>query len=222
MTPKLDRIPYFDERSRAFSVSNIIRKVPIRKKRVWTPRDYPLDQGAEGACVGFAWAGELASTPVKYMVDNQFARGLYGKAQAEDRAMGNNWPEGASILAGAKAAKNAGLISRYHWAFGIEQVIDTIVAKGPVVLGIWWYDSMYETYENGKVKVSGQRVGGHAIMAHGYWPNHPGFGEDVIMWTNSWGTGYGRNGIGAIRVTDLDKLLQDNGEACVPTDIRRK
>lgn len=216
--PVLDRIAHFDERSRSFGVRQLIGDTP-RYKRVWAPRIFgPLDQGREGACVGFAWAGELAATPHKHLVDNESARAMYELARAEDRAMGNHFPEGASILAGAKAVRTAGYVVKYHWAFGIDDVIDCLVRKGPVILGINWYASMYETNAHGLVEIHGPIVGGHAIMAHGYWPNHPDFG-DCIVWTNSWGIEYGLNGRGYIRVNDLKRLLHEDGEACIPTDV---
>lgn len=221
-TPVLDRVPVFDQRSRDYPVRQLMREAPTRRKRMWSTRAEPLDQGREGACVGFAWSGELAATPVRKTVDNASALALYHAAQTEDRAMGHNYTAGASVLAGAKACKAAGSISSYHWAFGINDVIDTLVAKGPVVLGINWHRSMYYTNPDGLVTVDGPVVGGHAILAVGYWPNHPEFGTDVVAWFNSWGPTYGRKGTGYIRVADLDMLLQANGEACIATDTRPK
>lgn len=215
--PQLDRRVYFDERSRDYPVRRLLSGTRPRTKQIWEPRHAPLDQGAEGACVGFAWAGELAATPHRYSLDDTAARELYQAARAQDRAMGNLWDEGASVLAGAKACTETGRITEYRWAFGTDEVIDALVQKGPAVLGIAWYDGMYETGGGGLVEISGRCVGGHAIMAHGYWPGHPDFG-DVIVWTNSWGPGYGINGVGYLCVDDLDRLLSAQGEACLPVD----
>lgn len=224
--PKLDRIPYFDERSRNFSIRTLTGPgIDRNKRRVWSVRSEPLDQGSEGACVGFAWAGELAATPVKYSyINNAHALNLYRAAQIQDRQMGNNWPEGASLLAGAKACAEGGLIKRYHWAFGINDVMTTIQRKGPVVLGINWYESMYETEWNFSaaspfVEVIGSVVGGHAILVNGYIPGFPVIGDCFVL-TNSWGKNWGVNGSALISFADLDRLLQEQGEACVPTDTR--
>lgn len=217
--PKLDRIPHFDERSRNYGVRSLFgTAAPVRRRRVWRVREVPLDQGQEGACVGFAWAGELAATPVQDQVSDAYARDLYVKARAEDRDMGNFWPEGASVLAGVKALVAEGKVSKYYWAFGADQVIDTLVRKGPVVLGINWYDGMYSPRLD-LCEVSGAVVGGHAIMCNGYIPNHRDYGEVVVL-TNSWGPLWGTNGSAFLRVTDLDRLLREDGEACVPTDTR--
>lgn len=218
--PVLDRIPSFDARSRSFPVRALIGTALKRRKRVWTPRREPLDQGPDGACVGFSWSHELACTPVKRPVDYDTAMHLYERAREFDRAAGHNWPAGASILAGAKAAKAEGLISTYYWAFGIEDVIDALVQRGPVVLGVNWYDGMFSTDRNGLISVTGSFAGGHAILAHGYWPQHPQIGEDVIVVQQSWGPGFGLGGRAFFRVTDLARLLGESGEACVPRDIR--
>jgi hypothetical protein len=132
--------------------------------------------------------------------------------------MGNDWADGASVLAGAKAMSMLGNIKSYYWAFGIDDVLQNLSRRGPVLLGIPWYDGMYDTSELGLVKVEGRLVGGHCILANGIWPNHPLFKEDVVVWTNSWGSDYGINGRGYVTVESLDRLLREDGEACVPTD----
>lgn len=216
--PTLDRLPHFDEQSRQYPIRSLIPRNVTRAKRIWTmPPNFPLDQGSEGACVGFGWSGELSSTPVRIATSNASALSLYQKARAQDRAMGNNWSEGASVLAGAKACVKDGTVKSYRWAFGIDDVIDSLVTKGPVVLGINWYDSMYETTSEGLVTIDGPIVGGHCIITNGYWPAHPKFG-DCILWTNSWGKSYGINGQGFIRVDDLNTLLKQDGEAVAAVD----
>lgn len=215
----LNRQIKFDDRSRDHAIRPFLGSV-TRKKQIWTmPGNFPLNQGREGACVGFGWAAELACDPVRIPATQDFASLLYQSARDEDAKTGYRYPDGASVLGGAQACKNRGYISGYRWAFGIDDVIDTLVAKGPVVLGINWYDGMYETAQDGLVIVNGPCVGGHCILATGYWPNHPVFHTDVIQWTNSWGANYGENGKGYIRVSDLDMLLQQQGEACIATDV---
>lgn len=220
MAPVLDRIPFQDEKSKSFSISAQLKMVTKRDVTWKMPWMMPLDQGQEGACVGFGWSAELASAPVQYEVSNDFAKRLYTAARAEDRLMGNRYDEGASVLAGAKAVKRMGVVGEYRWAFGTEQVLDTLVQKGPVVLGVNWYDGMYETDIAGLVTVGGELVGGHCITAYGYRKNYQG--QECIVWMNSWGASYGLGGVGYLRVADLDRLLKENGEACIATDIVRR
>lgn len=217
--PLLDRRVRFDDRSRAFSVRPFVEGIP-RRKQLWTiPDPLPLNQGTEGACVGFGWSAELAVDPIAYRVTDQFARTIYEGAREIDRQAGYNFPEGATVLAGAKFAKQQGWIREYRWAFGINDVIDTLVSKGPVVLGVNWYDGMYATEPDGRVRINGPLVGGHCILATGYYPAHPVWGGNWIQWVNSWGPSYGVRGVGYIRDTDLDRLLREDGEACVAMDI---
>lgn len=183
------------------------------------PRPLPLNQGAEGACVGFGWSGQLSVGPIFNKTNNAYAKDYYTWARAIDKLAGNVFAEGASVLAGAKVAKNRGLISGYRWAFGINDVIDTIIAKGPVVLGIPWYDSMYGTLNDGRIEVNGPQVGGHCILAVGYYPNHLAWGGNWIALLNSWGRTYGVNGIGWVRDSDLSMLLQNDGEAVIADEI---
>jgi C1A family cysteine protease len=77
---------------------------------------------------------------------------------------------------------------------------------------------MYRTKRNGVVVVDGNLVGGHAILITGYDPAMIIDGKpcEVFRWRNSWGTGYGINGSGYILYSDLENLLQQSGEACVP------
>lgn len=218
--PKLDRVPFKDQRSRQFGVAATLRPMVPRRNRIWQlPKALPLDQGAEGACVGFGWAAELASAPIMYSVTDTYARRLYVAARAQDQMMGNDFPEGASVLAGAKVLKAVGIISEYRWAFGVDQIIDTLVQKGPVVLGVNWYESMYETDGNKRVVIDGNPVGGHCITAFGYQKDL--YDEEYILWVNSWGRSYGLNGVGYLPVAGLERLMREDGEACIATDVRR-
>jgi len=222
-TPVLDRIPHLDHRSRGFGVSEVVPR-QARRESMWRYPENRIDQGAEGACVGFGWANELQGDPVRVAgIGNQFARELYGLSQQIDRERHNlHFPEGATVLAGAKATQQLGYQDAYRWAFGVDQVIDALVGHGPVVLGVNWYAGMYNTRPSGLVEIDGPLVGGHCITLFGY---HPGMrirGEgwfkrhEVVAWVNSWGPSYGVRGIGYVKVEDLDRLLREQGEACVP------
>jgi C1A family cysteine protease len=192
------------------------------KKKYWSPGTV-LDQGSEGACVGFGWTTELISSPKPFSVTaergNEYALDVYHRAQELDDWPGNNY-SGTSVIAGAKVVQERGYIPEYRWAFGVEQVRDAVIAEGPVVLGINWYDGMYDTTEGGLVEVSGKIVGGHCIVLTGYNPRAkiPGVKGYIegFRWKNSWGLSYGVNGLGFIRIEDLDRLLHEDGEACVP------
>ncbi len=184
------------------------------------PEPLPLNQRTEGACVGFGWSAQLAVGPIHNPTDNVYAQDYYRSAVHVDRAAGRYWAVGASVLAGAQVARRRKVITGYRWAFGIDDVIDTLVVKGPVLLGLNWYDSMYRTRPDGRVRVDGSIVGGHCILATGYIHLHPRWGGSWIEWVNSWGPTYGVDGKGYIRATDLGDLLQQSGEACIADEVQ--
>jgi len=225
MEKTFDRVPQFDEKSRAFGISDVISTVEPKKK-YWNPGAV-LDQGREGACVGFGWTTELIASPRPFKVTpeqgNQYALGIYHEAQKIDEYPGENY-SGTSVLAGAKVVTQRGYISEYRWCFKTEEVRDALITSGPVVIGINWYDSMYETSPGGMVEVGGKVVGGHCITLTGYNPRarikgYSGYHEG-FRWKNSWGNDYGVNGLGFIKIEDLDRLLSERGEACVPMSRR--
>lgn len=216
--PILDRQPYFDDESRSYGIRTYLGDSIRLRKRMWKPGDNILDQGREGQCVVFGWGGELAASPHRYDIDDEWCRQCWPMIVAKDREMGNDFPEGASVLAGAKCMRMLGHIKSYRWGFGLDDVLQTLSRRGPVVLGINWYASMYSTDDHGLVTVEGERVGAHCILASGIWPNHPFFETDVVAWTNSWGPSYGINGRGFIPTSELGRLLHEDGEACIPVD----
>lgn len=218
--PGLGRHVHLDERSRDYPVRSLLPRAVQRKRTIWTlPAGYPLNQGDVGACIGHGYTGELAADPIVVPgADQAYAFTLYELARAEDRKMGNDWPEGASMLAGAKALKLAGRISSYRWAFSIDDVVDTLCLAGPVVFGTNWHRSMFRTGPGGLVTVDGPVDGGHCYLGIGYLPDHPA--GEVVALLNSWGRGWGIQGVGYIRVADLAALLKADGEAAVVLDVK--
>jgi len=81
---RLDCIPEFDERSRMFLVRDQIKSTKPIVNKIW---DVPvwLDQGQEGACVGFGFSHELLGDPVAVTgINDAFARALYKHIQTRD------------------------------------------------------------------------------------------------------------------------------------------
>jgi hypothetical protein len=216
---RLDWVPRFDERSRDYGIRSAVAPTRIRSKR-WTPGPI-LDQGSEGACVGFAATAEALATPVLVTKiprePDAFAHGVYRNAQRIDQWEGENY-EGTSVLAGMKVMRNLGLIREYRWAFGVNDVVIGLINSGPVVLGTYWYDGMYEA-PFGVLHPEGAVVGGHAYLLTAY--NHSStnpllIGQRTVTVQNSWGRGWGQGGLAEMTLEDLGTLLDNDGEAAVP------
>ena len=205
----LGRLPEFDERSRDYPIRTLLGEAPELSTKIWGINVW-LDQGNEGACVGFALAHEIAAEPVVIDVVASYATMIYHEAQKVDQWPGEDY-EGTSVLAGAKVVKRLGWFEEYRWGFSTTDVIESIVNIGPVVLGINWYGGMWDTDANGYIHPTGDLAGGHAIAAIGYDAD-----RDAILLHNSWGPSWGVDGRAWLSTAALSGLLSESGEACIP------
>jgi hypothetical protein len=218
----LDWTSTHDPRSKNYAVRSIL-PAPVQRRPVFWKEGPVLNQGREGACVGYGWTAELLAEPFTpspnptVAAAQDYATLAYRRAQKIDDIPGENY-EGTSVLAGAKIMQEDGQIGSYRWCFGSWDIRDCIISYGPVVIGIPWYSGMYRTTRNGVVTVEGDHVGGHCLVVTGYDPSYVvnGKAQEVFRWRNSWGTSYGINGSGIIKYRDLTALLLQGGEACVP------
>lgn len=242
--PRLDRLPEWDDRNLSrYAVAELLEpEVASAHERPTRGRSWRagpvLDQGREGACVGFAYAADVAADPVLGDVNldeerelDTYARKVYRRAQRLDP-----WPddvpyEGTSILAGAKASVEAGAFPEYRWATGVDELVTLLTTPmyadpagvfGPTIAGVAWFEGMYRTAPDGMVEVSGRLVGGHAILVRGVLlHDRRSPDEPLFRWRNSWGPSYGVNGDGFIRASDLERILGPRPELCVPVSRTR-
>lgn len=208
-TRRLDRIVQFDEQSRSFPIRTLVADKKPRSY-TWAIRT-TLDQGTEGACVGFSWAHELASRPV--IIDGIKERdglAIYQEARTLDEWPGEDY-DGTSVLAGAKAVIATGYMKEYRWGFGLQDLILAVGYAGPGVLGTNWYEGMFEPDAKGFIHPTGRLVGGHAILIRGV-----NVTKKYVTLHNSWGSDWGKNGDCYLSFDDLDKLLHEQGEFCIP------
>lgn len=218
---RLDRIIRYDERSKQYPIRTLVA--------AQTPRSYTwslktrLDQGQEGACVGFSWSQELAASPVVVSgITNESARQVYFSAQRLDDYPGGAYPdatpfyEGTDVLAGAKAVEALGKLTEYRWAFNLNDVILAVGHQGPGVFGTNWYSGSMDTDSKGFIHATGEIVGGHAICVRGV-----NVSKKYFTLANSWGTSWGKGGDCYISFDDFEKLLLDSGEFCIPVGRKK-
>lgn len=236
---QFDRIYELDWNSLDYPVTRLLGVEEAEKK----PRSYTwaldiwLDQGREGACVGFGYAHEAAATPVRVEgVSAQFARErVYWPAQRTDEWPGGSYQgatpyyEGTSVLSGAKVMQEMGLYTSYYWALDIKQLVLGVGYTGPAVIGVNWYEGMLNTVA-GWVRATGKPVGGHCICVIGVkivwkswvsrivsatWDNVD-LDRSYLKLHNSWGRDWGVGGRAMLSLRDADKLLNEQGDACFP------
>ena len=237
---RLDRLVEFDERSLGFPLTEVLEPRLRPRSYTWrVSKDTVLDQGPDGACVGFAVANELLARPSEVRFGGgakayRFAKQtIYWEAQKIDPWPGGSYPgadpfyEGTSILAGVKIAQRLGYFKEYRWTFNLHDLVIGLGYNGPAVLGVNWMTGMYYPDAKGFVRPEGQVAGGHAVLARGVklkfnrhnfdWWNRTWDDVDqdasYVLFRNSWGPGYGLNGDFKMTLPDLDVLLRDRGES---------
>lgn len=221
--PGLGRIKRFDDRSRSFPVTAALpREAEGLQDKTWR-RPRAMDQGTTPQCVGYSLWGALNTQPLTSTYSYDVRRAytpaeIYAGAQKNDYWAGEDY-DGSSVLGGARFLRSAGAIREYRWAFGIEQVLQALSWVGPVVVGTDWLRNMFtapnpETGYFPKARyaldVAGPMAGGHAYELHGLRVK-----QEVVIATNSWSTEWGDNGRCYLTFSDLDLLLQAEGEAVV-------
>lgn len=180
----IGEIPKYDGRDAGYLMSEVLEEelsgASLPAEKFWKIGPI-LDQGSEGACVGFAWAGWLNCDPVTPTKDLGDKGGLkiYHRCQEiDDFPAGTS---GTSTRAGADVMRERDRLSKYVHATTYEQLAAWIKAFGPVVLSCRWDQASYETDGRGFLRHGGSVVGGHAFLCYGVskW--------GTLRCQNSWG-----------------------------------
>jgi len=212
---QLDRLVQFDPRSKNYSIAPI---VATKKARSFTWRNTEwYDQKTEGACVAFALGHELNARPaeVKNISEEWLVKKVYWNAQKIDPWQGGSYPganpfyEGTSILAGVQTLHRLGAFKEYRWAFNMKDLILGVGYNGPAVIGVNWYQGMFNPDQHGFIRPTGLLAGGHAVMLKAV-----NVRKQIFTIRNSWGRSWGREGDCYITFTDLARLMAERGE-CV-------
>lgn len=207
----LDWRPSHDDRSRKFPVSAIL-DTHIPRSYTWRC-DVHMDQGREGACVGFGTAHEIAARPKVHPVTEILARAIYTEAKKIDEWPGENY-DGTSVLAGMKIAQRMGFYGGYRWAFTLNDALTAISRHGPAVIGVWWHEGMVFPDKDGLIRPTGSKVGGHCILVKGV-----SVTKKLIRLHNSWGPFWGAGGDAYMSWDDFGALLDDDGECAIPVRL---
>lgn len=191
-----------------------------RRAKAWTGPYWRIDQGSDGACVGFGWTIEAMSKPIVFRPSpysksdaEAFAIARYHEAQRLDEWAGEDY-DGSSVNGGAKAMRAEGYITGWKWHRSVDDVIDALLTDGPQVMGSDWRSGMFTPDAGtGIIHATGGVAGGHCYCLTGYYPSW--HGREVVRLRNSWGR-WGQNGDAYLPVEDLRSLWSDGAEAAMP------
>jgi hypothetical protein len=219
--PRLGRLAEWDSRSDRFLIRSLLPSTMMREPRSYSwPISIPvLNQGQQGACVGFTCSEELAAQPkIVKGIDNTFAFNLYWDIQDDDEWSGSERPgsvpqsAGTSIHAAARLLCFRGFWPTYTWAKALDEVKAVVSWDGPMVAGTSWYTGMMETDEDGFVWPTGYIEGGHAWLVRGYNLKRRAF-RCRNHWTTQWGIG----GEFWVHEEVMDQLIHEQfAEFCRP------
>ncbi|KIF00849.1 hypothetical protein PL81_38700 [Streptomyces sp. RSD-27] len=234
---RLGRHIQHDPRSLAYA-HGVLPKSAI-KSVSWERRIPVLDQGQLGACTGNAGTGLLGTdsaartgltqvaisrtaaaashgrfTPGTHRLDEAFAVALYSLATVLDSIDGHYPPTdtGSSGLGVAKALQTLGLADSYRHGFSLP-ALDSALQAGPVMIGIPWLQSMFDTATDGRILVqrASPVAGGHEVELH-----RLDVAAGAYWITNSWGAAWGLSGRGYLPAADLQWLLSQQGDVTIP------
>jgi len=190
--------------------------------RFWTSTGV-LDQQGTAQCVGYSGFKYLTTGPIYNRFPGHQPQDLYAECLKVDEFPGEDWEGGTSVRALFKVFKRLGYVTGYQWAFDADTVVGHLLTKGPVVMGTNWYRDMFMPHNRtGYMSVSGPQDGGHAWLIVGVDRNrkNPDGTRGAVRMINSWGKDWGQSGRAWLTIEDLDRLVKEEGEACVATEVK--
>lgn len=197
-----------------------VQNLPVSK--TWGISSEHLDQGGTSTCVGHALRNFLRCAPVRTSQPHPSEWDIYRAAvlldswkdNDDESELPDNDPgmdSGTTVRAGMKGLSQMGLIESYVWAFSLQPAIEWLLTKGPLVIGVNWYDSMMEADASGHISIApgAKVVGGHSVLLRSANQNRATVGGP-----NNWGNRWAKKGDFTLSYKDLERLIRENGEVC--------
>lgn len=176
-----------------------------------------LDQGREGACVLFSQHQAANCEPKRRTLTNSDALAAYQRVTMTDEFKGNHMTgqSGTSLRSGAKEMKRLGIFGTYAFADDVDVLVSWVLNRGPITLGVDWYNSCARPEKDpatgalySRVRPASGRRGGHAVAIVGASWNTGA--ENYVVLQNSWGSGWGYNG--RVRVSEAGLRIWANSD----------
>lgn len=205
-----------DPRDNKYRMSAAPRMIEGEKTyNYWNDSIWFLDQGPQPHCVEYSLHHYMLDSPHTHGGPPLWQWGeLYRQAQLVDEWEGEDY-EGTSVRAGAKVLLDWGYLEQYLWAWDIDSIINAVLYSGPVIVGTNWYSGMYNTDSKGYIHASGRLMGGHAYDINGVNTK-----SEFFRIKNSWSRVWGNNGRAKISFTDMERLINEYGEALLAVESK--
>jgi hypothetical protein len=196
------------------------QNLPVSKS--WPIDPVVLDQGPTSACVGHACRNFLRCAPVRTKAPHPSQWDIYRGAVLLDPFADNDdeaklpdgdpgMDSGTTVRAGMKYLASQDLVESYHWAFSLQPAIEWLLTKGPLVIGVNWYDSMFEPDSSGHISIApgAKIVGGHSVLLRTCNQR-----TALVGGPNNWGKRWAKLGSFTLSFKDLERLIREDGEVC--------
>lgn len=224
------------ETPRAAALYPVRGGVSTRIRHRW-PQKIRLNQGGTGTCVGNCFAHRRANWPVPIdSITETWARKLYLEASAIYWGTPDTtYQKGTSARSACDVLLKRGAIDRYEWIAnwnaGPDDLVYTLLEKGPVCVGSNWYTSMdsptlievggkMQAWMN--VDYTSRYRGGHEWLVYGVDTDPLDGSEPFYEMLNSWGAGWGVRGTARFTMPDLEKLIFEGwGDAVLVHELPR-
>ena len=136
-----------------------------RTARMWRVGT-TLNQGNEGACVGFAGTHFLNAAPIPAIHDARYAFDLYEDCKRNDREPGEAY-SGTTAAALRIVLQRRDLVRRVSFARSFEAARKWTLNRGGVIYVMDWYEGMYVPNAQGYIRPTGRKAGRHCIFGPG-------------------------------------------------------
>jgi hypothetical protein len=220
----LDPLIDYDLRDLNFPMAELLdTEIILPESKYWSP-GMPLNQGREGACVGFSGAKNLYCYPIRTssiteasgtLSGNNLGRGIYYECKKIDGSpdtSGTSLHACAKVLNGASGWKDR--VVEYRWAWDWDTAMAWLLTRGVLIIGIPWYRSFdigSKTTMPYLPMPSGGIRGYHAVCIYG--GNRT---NQTMRMINSWGYYFGFNGKAIFRRSVLEPILfSELGAGCL-------
>jgi hypothetical protein len=216
-TPGLGRVFIPDDRDQLWTPQNAQMRgllTPVAysgsKFMYWGMPDIN-NQGSTSKCVGHGAETTIRFYPDPWTVPSKLPNIdlVYAWAQDNDEWPGSELLDpkyfGTSVRAGLEFLRTFGFIQSYHRLTSIQQFIEWLTDRGPVIVGTNWYQYHYDADKTtGRITETpnSQLWGGHCYVHYGL-----NMIRGTTSFQNSHGIGYGRGGRAWQTLELTEKLL---------------